>query len=106
MVTRILFTVSDKKEMALNNNDRLWIQSILKSTIIEAVKPLQEKVNQHHQTLYGINLNDGLVKSIDDMTSNQAMSRAKMWKFVGIASGAWVGLMAAIAIASKLIFKW
>ena len=92
--------------MALSTNDKEWITSTFKTTLLESLQPIQTELERHSQTLYGINRDDGLVKEIEELKVCQATSKAKMWKFVGIASGAWLGLFGALSLAAKLIFHW
>ena len=78
----------------------------MRLTIQPIIQGIKEQVSRMNQTLYGINMDNGLVKEVADMKESQGISKAKMWKFVGIAAGAWVGLMAAFTFVFKVILKW
>jgi hypothetical protein len=90
--------------MALNKSDKEWITATLKSAILEAINPIASEQRTHRQTLYGINNDDGLVRTVEKLENTRDTSMRQMWKFVGIASGMWIGLLAVIAVATKFIF--
>lgn len=49
-----------KRYMALTKQDKEYFALTVKQAISEAIQPLATQVNEHEQTLYGVNRDNGL----------------------------------------------